>query len=186
MSFMDRTRQHLEDGSEKGSPERRVINGRLYVNSGKNGIYTVVPRGMDDARDLKEHPVPDYLVKDGVEYQVTSGKDYAEKMQEAGAKVIIADKADRFAAMESEDYELPKFIQADRNLALMIPGEDGQPVLHTMEAGDYLGMSGDSYYAVPAEEFDQTYAVMKDPSSEREIPEVEDDQSEYEDSGLTL
>lgn len=186
MSFMDRTRQHLEDGSEKGSPESRVINGRLYVDSGKDGIYTAVPRGMDDARDLKGHPVPDYLVKDGVEYQVTSGKDYVEEMQEAGTKVIIADKADRFAAMESEDYELPKFIQADRNLALMIPGEDGQSVLHTMEAGDYLGMSGDSYYAVSAEEFDQTYAVMKDPSSEREILEVEDDQSEYEDSGLTL
>lgn len=186
MSFMDRTRQHLADGSEKGSPESRVINGRLYVDSGKDGIYTAVPRGMDDARDLKGHPVPDYLVKDGVEYQVTNGKDYAEEMQGVGAKVIIADKADRFAAMESEDYELPKFIQADRNLALMVPGEDGQSVLHTMEAGDYLGMSGDFYYAVPAEEFDQTYAVMKDPSSEREIPEVEDDQSEYEDSGLTL
>lgn len=186
MSFMDRTRQHLEDGSEKGSPESRVINGRLYVESGKDDIYTAVPRGMDDARDLKGHPVPDYLVKDGVEYQITNGKDYAEEMQHAGAKVIIADKADRFAAMESEDYELPKFIQADRNLALMVPGEDGRPVLHTMEAGDYLGMSGDSYYAVSAEEFDQTYAVMKDPSSEREIPEVEDDQSGYEGSGLTL
>lgn len=183
MGFMDRTKQHLEDGSEKGSPKSRVINGRLYISSGSDGIYTAVPRGMDDARDMKMNPVLDYLVSDDKEYPIVDGRTYIEDLRKNGAKTFSADKADRFAALEAVDYTPQDFVQVDKPVAIMHLSSDGKSVPQLLEPGDYLTMSSeDNIYGVPAEEFDSTYIVLgnKTVSSDREVPEISDDQSDYE------
>lgn len=42
-----------------------VYNGRLYVETAKDRFHAM-PLGMDDARDMKQRPLPDIMVKDGI------------------------------------------------------------------------------------------------------------------------
>lgn len=171
MSFMDRTKQHLEDGSEKGSPKSRVIDGRLYVSSDSDDIYRAVPRGMDDAKNLKINLVPDYVVRGDKEYPIVDGSIYMQDLRKNGAEIFSADKADRFAALEAVDYTPQDFIQVDKPVAIMCQSDDGRSVPQLLEPGDYLTMaSEDHIYGVPAEEFNSTYIILKD----REIPEIDD------------
>ena len=174
MSFMNRTKNKLNEMSSDTERKTRVINGRLYADTGRDNIYHVVPRGMDDARDLKTHPVSDYVISDDKEYPIVNGKVYMDNLRKDGAKTFSADKADRFAALEAVEYTPPSFVQIDKPVAIMCSSSDGKSVPQMLEPGDYLAMSGDDVYGVPAEEFNQTYTVLCDESSTREIPEIDE------------
>lgn len=100
MGFMDRTKQKLGEMSGKDEPATRVINGRLYSDTGKDNIYRVVPRGMDDARDLKMNSVPDYVVKNDSEYQIVDGKQYMADLRKDGAKTVSAKKSGKVIVMD--------------------------------------------------------------------------------------
>ena len=56
MSFMNRTKNQLNSMSGNG-PATRVINGRMYADTGKDNIYSAVPLGMDDAKDMRMLPL---------------------------------------------------------------------------------------------------------------------------------
>lgn len=175
MSFMNRTKNKLNEMSSDTERKTRGINGRLYADTGRDNIYHVVPRGMDDARDLKTHPVPDYVISDDKEYQIVNSKAYMDNLRKGGAKTFSADKADRFAALEAVEYTPQDFVQVDEPVAIMCSSVDGKSIPQLLEPGDYLTMSSeDNIYGVSAEEFDSTYVVLGDKtiSSDREIPEI--------------
>lgn len=175
MSFMNRTKNKLNEMSSDSQYKTRVINGRLYANTGHDDIYRVVPRSMDDVKNLKMHPVPNYVVSDEKEYPVVNGKTYIENLKKSGAEIFSADKADRFAAMEAIEYTPQEFVQIERPIAILHKSDDGKLVPELLEPGDYLTMSSeDNIYGVPSEEFDSTYIVLEDKtiSSDREIPEI--------------
>lgn len=174
MSFMNRTKNKLNEMSSDTERKTRVINGRLYADTGRDNIYHVVPRGMDDARDLKTYPVSDYVISDDKEYPIVNGKAYMDNLRKDGAKTFSADKADRFAALEAVEYTPQDFVQVDKLVAIMCLSADGKSTPQLLGPGDYLAMSGDDVYGVPAEEFNQTYTVLCDESSTREIPEIDE------------
>ena len=182
MSFMNRTKNKLNEMSSDTERKTRVINGRLYADTGRDNIYHVVPRGMDDARDLKTYPVSDYVISDDKEYPIVNGKVYMDNLRKDGAKTFSADKADRFAALEAVEYTPPSFVQIDKPVAIMCSSSDGKSVPQMLEPGDYLAMSGDNVYGVSAEEFDSTYIILGDKSvsSGREIPDIPDLENDTE------
>lgn len=88
------------------SKNELVINGRLYSNTEKDNIYHAVPRGMDDARDLKTNHAPDYVVKNGSVYQIVDGLQYMSNLRENGAKTVSAKKAGKVIIMNPETETL--------------------------------------------------------------------------------
>lgn len=177
------TKDKLNGMSGDTERKTRVINGRLYVDTGHDNTYHIVPRDMDDARDLKIHPVPDYVVSDDKEYPIVNSKDYIDHLRKNGAKTFSADKADRFAALEAVEYTPQNFVQIDERVAIMCSSVDGKSTFQLLEPGDYLMMSSENnVHGVPAEEFDSTYVVLKDDviSSDREIPEIPNLENEVE------
>lgn len=102
MSFMNRTKNKLNEMSSDTECKTRVINGRLYADTGRDNIYHVVPLGMDDAKDMKMHPAPEYVVKNNKEYQIVDGKQYMADLRKNGAKTISAKKSGKIVIMDPE------------------------------------------------------------------------------------
>lgn len=46
-----------------------VYNGKLYIEVGQDRFHAM-PLGMDDARDMKQRPLPDIMVKDGIAEEI--------------------------------------------------------------------------------------------------------------------
>ena len=133
-----------------------VIEGRLFADTGRNDIFRVVPRGMDDARDLMSHPVPKYLVRDSKAYEVVDAKDFMDKAIENDS---------RFFATKEGGMVSP-FAETDRNIAII--SQNGMPV--TAKPGDYVAaLSDGSYGIVTKEDFDSSYKTLDEQSKSDEI-----------------
>jgi len=80
MSYLSKTQEILNkkwEGIEirdDNGTKTCVVDGRLYADTKGDGIFHPVPLGMDDARDMKTHAVPDITVKDGVAEVVDDSK----------------------------------------------------------------------------------------------------------------
>lgn len=75
--------------NEKKETATRVIDGRLYVQ-GSDGLYSAVPRGMDDARDMKARPAARYAVNpaDDEAYMVVDDlRRYVHGIEQGGAAI---------------------------------------------------------------------------------------------------
>ena len=169
MGFMSDKKQLLMETANRGVTEAqtRVINGRLYVETGKNDVYIPVLRGMDDFHDLKSQPLPDYVVKNNVEYELVNGKEYLSELRRNGAKTVSAKKAD------SEDAP-QDFVQVDKNIAIWRPcDEAGHLVPQTIDKGDYLtSATPDGDRAIIRDEFDgDSFATFTKDENGRLIPD---------------
>ena len=80
----------------------RMIDGKLYVNTGRDNIYCVLHLSLDDARNMQTNPAPVYVVKNGKTYQIVDGKQYMSDLRKNGAKTVSAKKSSKVIVMDAE------------------------------------------------------------------------------------
>lgn len=160
----------LKRGLSQGQSERtRVINGRLYRQAGDiTGLYRPVPRGMDDARDLKGNPHSDYYVADNEVHEIFTPERMQREMQN-GATAYRAG---------TEDAEPVSFLKTEDAFAISLTDEDGKIRFQTVEPGSYIGVGEDgNCFAVSEEDFAENYEVVSAGDTSRrgnEFPELTD------------
>ena len=78
MSYLSETKDELSKEknrvkvrTEEDGRRSCVYNGKLYIEVGQDRFHAM-PLGMDDARDMKQRPLPDIMVKDGIAEEIRS------------------------------------------------------------------------------------------------------------------
>lgn len=164
---MDKKRELLQKQSD-GGDATRVINGRLYMQSADgNSIFRPVPRGMDDARDLKGNPPSNYYVRENSAYELFT----PEKVQRELGKGNSACSA---KTVDSDPFD---FLQVDTKAAIIGEDRNGRTQITTLEPGSYVAVGLDGKcFAVSGEDFAEKYEVLPSETEhmDREIPEVGD------------
>lgn len=167
MGFMDRKRELLQKQSD-GGDATRVINGRLYMQSADgNSIFRPVPRGMDDARDLKENPPSEYYVRKNSAYELFTPEKVERELK----------KGTGTCAARTGDSDPFDFLRVDTKAAIIGEDRDGSTRVTTLEPGSYVSVGLDGKcFAVSREDFAEKYEVLPSETKhmDREIPEVGD------------
>lgn len=176
MSYMDQKRGMLKEqsGDEK---KTRVIDGRLYMDYADNNVYKPVPRGMDDARDLKTNRVCDYFVQDEAEYEIVTADEIRKELENPTVSFIA----------RQGDSDPLTFLQLNYDSAIMQRDETGKLTPVVAEALSYVAAdkNGDCINVSPGDFIDK-YELLRTETSyarekqEREIPEVNTTESENE------
>ena len=119
---------------------QQIINGRMHI-AGEDGIYKRQPLGMDEARDMKQNPPPEYVVQDGKPFEIIKdGTKYAIELQKKGEKTYSAEKSGCVIARmvepgeKIETYSQAGILEASETgikgcVLLTKAGLDGKPVV---------------------------------------------------------
>lgn len=94
-------------------PKTSVINGRLHME-GEDGIYRLVPTGMDEARTKDEHPT--YVNRNDKFYEVIDAQKYAQRLVDAGVEQLTAKKSGCVIIRKGKEGETIPVYTANGNL----------------------------------------------------------------------